>query len=335
MFPHRLQQQLDSYDDNAPVPLESFNNSANASKDDNDIPWIQETMAFYSKILTTKPWDRTLGTNNWCFSDTDLLLKLWRPVYDIFLDTDITATTTGTGTGTAHASEMDLVFKYDNLALGGGEIDNKVIVGDHVDHSLKAPKCLKDMLARMVDRCPEKKSELQTIGLMMTGQHIQLISLDIPFSNICRLTRTPLFKLPLMDNNNTTTLQHDIQPIIQLVWKSLQVMKRNAQLISSTRQLSMSHLIDTIHTLVPSTSCSLRPSFTPSSPSSSSLPPKDTFLLNNVEMIKIEDWTNFKAFIRTSVFPFLKRFLYFYILLYFFLPCYALRLSLVITYFLT
>ncbi|ORZ12374.1 hypothetical protein BCR42DRAFT_81634 [Absidia repens] len=339
-FPDHLQQYLDTYDTNTSTALESFNNnnSAVASNKDGDILWIQETMAFYSKILENKPWDQTLGTGSRCFSDTDLLLKLWRPVYDIFFDTDITAAATGTSTntstGTAHTCEMDLVFEYDNLALGGGEIDNRMIVGDDVDYSLKVPKCLKNMLARMVDRYPERKSDFQTIGLMMTGQHIQLISLDIPYNNICRLTRTPLFKLTLMNNDNSNSMsQHGIQPIIQLVWKSLQVMKTNAQLVSRTKQRPISTLTDTIHTLKPLTSSSLPPSFTPSFTSSFSSSPKKTDISDDFKLINNEEWTKCKEFICSRVFPYLKEFISIYLVLWVLAPDYALKLSLILTYF--
>ncbi|CAO3588483.1 unnamed protein product [Absidia cylindrospora] len=269
-FPTTLQHHLNSYDAFMTTPSDLYFEAAKKTfhpMDDRDDEWIQQSMMFYAKMFMADNQVDIRGV-----SEADLLLKLWRPLYDVFNETNISVTTgETTSTSSAHrlnlgrtlddrkkmGPRLDLIFKCGEQENGAAEIGRNTLgVSDSkfmLDGGLKLPKSLKDMISLMVDQCPEKRNELRTIGLVIMGSNIQLISVDIPFGNVCRLTKTTLFKFPLTYDK----FKHDIQPIIKLIWKSYQAIKVNTALITHSNP---SLDVDTLK-IIPT--LPLPPSYTP------------------------------------------------------------------------
>ncbi|OBZ80776.1 hypothetical protein A0J61_11175 [Choanephora cucurbitarum] len=254
-LPTDLQNCLDIYDKQWKdgVELYQFASSQQFHPiNDFEKNWVRESMMQVAKLFLSGT-SRSMES----MSEADQLHHLWSFVYHLYDISEIKALLGERSSGATSfarnqsrslevsntrirkniGAKLDILYKWYSNEVGSCEVgkndvestDDKYIN----DGLMKLPKTLKDMLCVLQRENPEKVSSLKSIGLLIMGNKLELIVMDVPVGNhISRISRTMPFGFPSsIEQVNTNFL-----PLLELAWKGKQAMEELVAVLKNRKR---------------------------------------------------------------------------------------------------
>ncbi|RCI06536.1 hypothetical protein CU098_010710 [Rhizopus stolonifer] len=85
----------------------------------------------------------------------------------------------------------------------------------------------------LVNQNPRQVNSLSTIGLLIMGLNMELLTMDIPQgSSTARILRTPMFEF----SSSPSNIGIDFIPILEITWKAKQAILKNVQLLKDRKR---------------------------------------------------------------------------------------------------
>ncbi|KAI8140070.1 hypothetical protein BJV82DRAFT_236025 [Fennellomyces sp. T-0311] len=222
-------------------------NSALDHKDDYDLMWINDSVARATKMYR---WGYFPITHH---TEGDLLRRVWAFIEDCFDNAGIQVRG-GEKTSSASANRRndarivagaesmsrkaigrrgDLIFVYSKVELGCGELGryNEGAKGSKElrESFLKTPKMMKDELAELISKRPDKRSQFRVVGFISMGLTLQMLVMDSPTGNVCRIRRTQRYEYP----ETVDLFQASVLPMYEMVLKAKAIMLGNIRILES------------------------------------------------------------------------------------------------------
>ncbi|KAI7856196.1 hypothetical protein BDC45DRAFT_437975, partial [Circinella umbellata] len=127
----------------------------------------------------------------------------------------------------------DLIFVKGGIEVGCGEL-GKVDSGakgtkEMKEGFLKAPKMMKDQLAALINKRPDQFEKLRVVGFISMGLSLQVLVMDCPFGNICRIRRITRVEYP----QTIETYQNEVIPMYELILIVKEIMISNIKLLEA------------------------------------------------------------------------------------------------------
>lgn len=152
-------------------------------------------------------------------------------------------------------AKLDILFEAGVYELGSCEVGkHDVEISDDKylnDSLLKLPKTLKDMLVAQVKTNSCYINSLTTVGYLMMGLHMELVTLNIPKGkHVARVTKTERFPFPCSAEGLST----DFISLLELTWRGSQMMEENLLLLKRRKRKEVELITndDKAATLTPS-----------------------------------------------------------------------------------
>ncbi|KAI7862386.1 hypothetical protein BDF14DRAFT_1974524 [Spinellus fusiger] len=139
----------------------------------------------------------------------------------------------------AMGAKLDILFKAGIYEVGSWEVgkhDVEETDDKYINNGLlKLPKTLRDMLAVQVRRNSSKINDLVTVGYLMMGLNMELITMDVPKGKyVTRATRTEKFSFP----GTMESFSVDFLSLLELAWKGYEMMRKNLTVLHQRKRKS-------------------------------------------------------------------------------------------------
>ncbi|KAL0073373.1 hypothetical protein F4703DRAFT_1897419 [Phycomyces blakesleeanus] len=233
-FPKEMEEYIKSYKTLYDIEELWDHNQAHTfhPKKQADLYWLHQSIINTLELYFYNLLDK--GPEN---SESDLIHRVWRPIYSCFNCTSISV---NSGEVMSSASSrrknanrvlptitpierkklgtrVDLLFRTTVVELGTAEFKRNEDEGSQClrEIGLKCPKAMKDMMVALLEIAPTELGNISTHGFQVSGLLMNQLTLTIPEGYVCRVSR---LSQPLRYPDSPKQFFRYLYPILKVIW---------------------------------------------------------------------------------------------------------------------